>query len=83
MYFTKKTENKIFFHQREKRGKMDVQRSNKRGKANYFIVIPITQANTKNNLREVQTHLENKYPSARAELRKVFKLILLLFHMFI
>ena len=50
---------------------MDVQRSNKRGKANYFVVIPVTHEDIKNNLREVHAHLEAKYPSARAELRRV------------
>lgn len=51
---------------------MDVQRSKKKGRANYFIVIPISSPAIRSRLREVQTHLENTYPTARSELRKAF-----------
>lgn len=51
---------------------MDVQRSAKKGRANYFVVIPITSPTIRAALREVQTHLETTYPTARSELRKGF-----------
>ena len=51
---------------------MDVQRSKKKGRANYFVVIPIIAPAVRAALREVQTHLEQSYPTARSELRKGF-----------
>lgn len=51
---------------------MDEQRSKRRGKANYWVVIPITSQQIRSNLKEVQQSLESKYKSARSELRKAF-----------
>jgi len=49
---------------------MDLQRSKKKGKPNYFVVIPITQPTILSNLQMVLDDLERRYSSSRSDLRK-------------
>ncbi len=51
---------------------MDVQRSRRQGKANFFIVIPLVAQDFYTNLRTVQLDLETKYKNNKAELRRAF-----------
>lgn len=51
---------------------MDEQRRRKKGKANYWVVITIANESIRSNLKEVHRDLEEKYKSARGELRKAF-----------
>jgi 2'-5' RNA ligase len=50
---------------------MDVQRSKRKGKPNYWVVIPLS-TEIAVNLKDVQKYLEDKYKSARSELRRAF-----------
>jgi hypothetical protein len=51
---------------------MDVQRSRKKGRANYYVVVQVSSSEILKGLREVQMHLESSYPTVRSELRKGF-----------
>eukprot|EP01124_Arcella_intermedia_P014061 TRINITY_DN20440_c0_g1_i1.p1 TRINITY_DN20440_c0_g1~~TRINITY_DN20440_c0_g1_i1.p1 ORF type:complete len:361 (+),score=114.33 TRINITY_DN20440_c0_g1_i1:44-1126(+) len=51
---------------------MDVQRAKRRGKPNLWVVVPIYSQTIKNNLKELQLTLEDRYKKARSELRKGF-----------
>lgn len=51
---------------------MDLQRSRKKGRANYYVVAQISSPEIRKELRDIQLHLESTYPTVRAELRKGF-----------
>jgi uncharacterized FlaG/YvyC family protein len=48
--------------------RMDVQRSTKIGRPNYWVVIPITNKEIKSNLKEAQDHLKERNKTFKTEL---------------